>query len=120
MTPLRQKLIDEIQLRGFSPNTLNSYVHWVATLAQFYHRSPDQLGDSEIKGYLLHLLRVRKLAVGTLIVAVSALRLHAGTKIMPSCGGGSVQTPGNLQFVTVRTRHNQRPLRKAKSLSVGR
>jgi integrase len=74
MTPLRQRLIDEIQLRGFSPNTQNSYVHWVITLAQFYHRSPDQLGDAEIKGYLLHLLRVRKLAVGSLIVAVNAFR----------------------------------------------
>lgn len=74
MTPLRQRLIDEIQLRGFSPNTQNSYVHWVITLAQFYHRSPDQLGDAEIKGYLLHLLRVRKLAAGSLIVAVNAFR----------------------------------------------
>jgi integrase/recombinase XerD len=78
MTTLRQRLIDEIQLRGFSPNTQTSYIHWVAALAQFYHRSPDQLTDYEIKGYLLHLLRVRKLAVGSLIVAVSSLRFFFG------------------------------------------
>lgn len=78
MTPLRQKLVDEIQLRGFSPNTQDSYVRSVAGLAQFYHRSPDQLSGDEIKSYLLHLLRVKKLAVSSLIVAVSALRFFFG------------------------------------------
>ncbi len=78
MTLLRQKLIDEIQLRGFSPHTQDSYVRSVAGLAQFYHRSPDHLGDDEIKAYLLHLLRVKKLAVSSIIVAVSALRFFFG------------------------------------------
>jgi len=78
MTTLRQKLIDEIQLRGFSPHTQDSYVRWVAGLAQFHHRSPDQIVDDEIKAYLLHLLRFRKLAVSSLIVAVSALRFFFG------------------------------------------
>jgi site-specific recombinase XerD len=78
MTPLRQKLIDEVQLRGFSINTQDSYVHCVAGLAQFYHRSPDQIGDEQIKAYLLHLLRIRKLAVSSIIVAVSALRFFFG------------------------------------------
>ena len=78
MTTLRQKLIDEIQLRGFSPHTQDSYVRWVAGLAQFHHRSPDQIVDDEIKAYLLHLLRIRKLAVNSLIVAVSALRFFFG------------------------------------------
>jgi len=78
MTPLRQKLIDEIQLRGFSTHTQDSYVRWVAGLAQFYHRSPEKIVDDEIKAYLLHLLRVKKLAVSSLIVAVSALRFFFG------------------------------------------
>jgi integrase/recombinase XerD len=78
MTPLRQKLIDEIQLRGFSIHTQDSYLRCVTGLARFYHRSPDQIADDEIKAYLLHLLRVKKLAVGSLIVAVSALRFLFG------------------------------------------
>jgi integrase/recombinase XerD len=78
MTPLRQKLIDEVQLRGFSINTQDSYVRCVAGLAQFYHRSPDQIGDEQIKDYLLLLLRIRKLAVSSIIVAVSALRFFFG------------------------------------------
>lgn len=79
MTPLRQKLIDEIQLRGFSPHTQDSYVRCVTGLARFYHRAPDQINDDELKTYLLHLLREKKLAVGSLIVAVSGLRFFFGT-----------------------------------------
>jgi len=78
MTPLRQKLIDEIQLRGFSIHTQDSYVRCVTGLARFYHRSPDQIVDDEIKAYLLHLLRIKKLAVSSIIVAVSGLRFFYG------------------------------------------
>jgi site-specific recombinase XerD len=78
MTPLRQKLIDEIQLRGFSIHTQDSYLRCVTGLARFYHRSPDQIADDEIKAYLLHLLRVKKLACSSLIVAVSGLRFFFG------------------------------------------
>ena len=78
MTSLRQKLIDEIQLRGFSLHTQDSYVRCVTGLARFYHRSPDQIGDEEIKAYLLHLLREKKLAFSSLIVAVSGLRFFFG------------------------------------------
>ena len=79
MTPLRQKLIDEIQLRGFSPHTQDSYVRCVTGLARYYHRSPDQISDDELKAYLLYLLREKQLAVGSLIVAVSGLRFFFGT-----------------------------------------
>lgn len=74
MTPLRQKLIDEIDLRGFSPNTQLAYVSAVAALARHYRRSPDQLTDPELKAYLLHLLRDKQQAAATLLLQVSALR----------------------------------------------
>ena len=78
MTPLRQKLIDEIQLRGFSIHTQDSYVRSVAGLARFYRRAPDHISDDEVKRYLLHLLREKKLGVSSLIVAVSGLRFFFG------------------------------------------
>lgn len=74
MTTLRQRLIDEIDLRGLASSTKYNYVHWVYELAKHYHRSPDQITDQEIKAFLISLLRVRKLAASTLIVSVSALR----------------------------------------------
>jgi site-specific recombinase XerD len=78
MTPLRQKLIDEIQLRGFSPHTQDSYVRSVAGLARFYHRPPDQIGDDQIKAYLLHRLHDEQLAASSMIVTVSGLRFFYG------------------------------------------
>ncbi len=77
-TSARQKLHYEIPLRGFSANTQDFYVRSVAGLAQFYHRWPDKFSDDEIKNQLGHLLRLKKLAVSSLIVAVSALRFFFG------------------------------------------
>ena len=62
MTPLRQRMLDALQLRGLSPCTCVSYVRAVARLARHYRRSPDALSAEEVQQYLLHLLRERKLA----------------------------------------------------------
>ena len=74
MTPLRRRLIEEIELRGYSPKTQEAYVHAVCELATYYHRSPDQLSDAELRGYLLYLHRETGKAASTLNVAVSGLR----------------------------------------------
>lgn len=74
MTPLRQRYINEIQLRGYSKHTQRRYVCAVADLAGFYKRSPDRISDEEVKSYLLHLWRERQLAASSIIIAVSSLR----------------------------------------------
>jgi site-specific recombinase XerD len=74
MTALRQRLIEEITLRGYSPKTTEAYVHAVAELARYYHRAPDGLTDSEVRAYLLHLHLKTAKAASTLNVAVSGLR----------------------------------------------
>ena len=74
MTPLRQRLIEEIALRGYSDKTQEAYVHAVACLARHYHRPPDGLSDEELRAYLLHLHQDTPKAASTLNVAVSGLR----------------------------------------------
>jgi site-specific recombinase XerD len=74
MTLLRQKFIDELEVRGLSRNTQDAYLGVVFRLARHYRRSPDQIGDAELRAYLLYLLRERHHRAGTLILAVSALR----------------------------------------------
>ena len=74
MTPLRQRLIEEIALRGYSPRTQEAYVHAVACLAKYYGRAPDTLSDEELRGYLLQLHLKGDKARSTLNVAVSGLR----------------------------------------------
>ncbi len=74
MKTLRQKLIDEIEVRGLSRNTQESYVGHVYRLAQYYHRAPDQIDDEQLRDYLLYLLREKKNRASTVILAAGALR----------------------------------------------
>jgi integrase/recombinase XerD len=74
MTPLRQRMIDELTLRGLAVRTHESYLGAVFGLAKYYHRSPEQLSIEEVRAYLLHLERERHLSWNSLNVAVPGLR----------------------------------------------
>jgi integrase/recombinase XerD len=74
MTPLRTKMIQQMQLHRLAPGTQENYVRAVADLARFYKRSPDRLTPDEIRGYLHHLLVERQLAWSTCNVAAAAIR----------------------------------------------
>jgi len=56
MTPLRQRLIDDLRMRNLSPHTQEAYVRAVAQFARHFGTSPDQLGREQIRAYLLHLV----------------------------------------------------------------
>ena len=56
MTPLRQKMIDDLRLRGHSPRTIEAYVSAVKGYARFHKRSPDRLGPEAVREYQLHLI----------------------------------------------------------------
>lgn len=78
MTPLRQKMINEMKLRGFSVRTQQSYVDAVAGLARFFNQSPDRLNKEKLRAYLLHLMEERNLSWSSCNVAVSAFRFLYG------------------------------------------
>jgi site-specific recombinase XerD len=88
MTALRQKLIDELDLRGLALNTKENYIGAVYRLARHFRRSPDQISDEELKQYLLHLIRDEQRSRSTMIVIVSAFRffywrvLHRSTAVI--------------------------------------
>jgi hypothetical protein len=64
MTPLRSKMIEDMRTAGLAPSTQAVYLQGVRALAAHYGRSPDLLGEHEVRGYLLH-LRDRGAALGT-------------------------------------------------------
>ena len=74
MTPLRQRMIEDMQLRNLSPETQRAYVHYISGLAQFYQTRPDQLGLEEIREYELHLLDQRRLSPQSINTFVSAVK----------------------------------------------
>jgi len=74
MGELKDRMIREMQLRRFAPGTQDGYVRAVAGLAQYYHRSPDQITAEEVKDYLLHLMNDRKFKWSTVNNASAGLR----------------------------------------------
>jgi site-specific recombinase XerD len=65
MTPLRQKMIHELELHRKSPHTIRAYVTAVAQLARHYGRSPEAISVEEIRDFLHHLITTRKVAFST-------------------------------------------------------
>ena len=65
MTPLRQRMIDDMRLAGFVERTRDVYIQAVRRLAAHYMRSPDVLSEEEVRAYLLHLRDERGVARGT-------------------------------------------------------
>ena len=84
MTPLRQRFIEDMQLRGLAPTTQRSYIHYVAEYAKFYNTSPDKLDLEAIRQYELHLLHERKLSPPSINTFVSSIQfLYTVTLEMP-------------------------------------
>jgi len=65
MTPLRSKMIDDMQAAGLVAGTQALYLRAVRGLAKYYRRAPDQLSEAEVRSYLLHLRDHRGIAHGT-------------------------------------------------------
>ena len=55
MTPLRQRMIEDMQVRNLSPNTQRAYVHAVSLFALYFHSSPERLGPEQIHSYQVYL-----------------------------------------------------------------
>ncbi len=62
MTPLRKRMIRELELRRKAPTTVSSYVKAVEELARYYRRSPDRISTEEIRDYMHFLIVGKKLS----------------------------------------------------------
>jgi len=74
MTPLRQRMIEDMQVRNLALNTQRSYVEQVSRFARHFKKSPEQLGPEDIRTYQVYLTNEKKLAPSSVITAVAALR----------------------------------------------
>src|SRR5271165_6565589 len=130
MTHLRQRMLEELQRRNYSPATIRSYLRCVAEFAQHFHRSPDQLGADDIRQFQLFLIKQRRLAWSTYNVFVSALRFfYVKTLKQPfipdpnrvplvdsqnniyrtTVGGGSANQEGGVQDFPAQKKSRGRP-----------
>jgi site-specific recombinase XerD len=74
VSPLRQRMIEDMELRGFTAKTRSSYVRAVEGLVRYHGRSPLTLSDEDIRRYFVHLKCERKLARPTITIALCGIK----------------------------------------------
>ena len=97
MTPLRQRMIEDMQLRNRTPRTQRSYVHYVAEYARYFNVSPEKLDAEAIRQYLLYALNERKLSPESVNTCVSVFE--------PPSDLGLVQSPVEKPPADVAPKH---------------
>ena len=80
ISPLRQRMIEDMVFRNMSPNTQKVYAYAVANFARYHRQSPDKLGIDHIRDYRRHLL-ARGLKTKSINPIVGALRFFYGTTL---------------------------------------
>jgi integrase/recombinase XerD len=74
VTQLRKLMLEELQRRNYSQTTVKGYLKIVEAFANYFHRSPDQLGPEEIRAYQAYLFNEKKLNASTVCQHTAALR----------------------------------------------
>lgn len=74
MTELRRKMMEDLQLAGYSPKTQKGYLDAVRNLAKFYMRPPDLLSEEEVRRFFLYLINVKKAARSTVTIHLAGIK----------------------------------------------
>ena len=74
MSAIRQRMIEDMQLHGYSAKTQTAYLAAVRSLAQHYHRSPEDITQEELRSYFLYLVKERGVASSTLTIHLCGIK----------------------------------------------
>src|SRR6202140_2639985 len=74
VTTLRQRMLEDLQIRHYSPTTIRLYLYAVREFAKHFGKPPDQLGAEHIRQYQLFLIKGKQASQSTCIQLVCALR----------------------------------------------
>jgi len=80
LSPLRQRMIEDIKVRNLSPATQRSYVNAVVHFSRHFGRSPHLLGIEDVRTYQVHLVS-RGISWSQLNKVVCALRFFYGVTL---------------------------------------
>ncbi len=100
MGKLRDRMVQDLKLTGYSPVTARVYLHWITAFTRHFTRSPTEMGEEEIRSYLLHLLDERKLSHSSYRQAYASLKFLYTT---------TLKRPFEVHWIP-RRRRRPRPL----------
>ncbi len=100
MGKLRDRMVQDLKLTGYSPVTARVYLQWITAFTRHFTRSPTEMGEEEIRSYLLHLLDERKLSHSSYRQAYASLKFLYTT---------TLKRPFEVHWIP-RRRRRPRPL----------
>jgi len=74
MTPLRQRMIEDLRIRNYSPGTIDAYVRSTAAFAKHFGKSPERLRPEHVRDYQRYLVDEKKVSWSLFNQVVCALR----------------------------------------------
>jgi integrase/recombinase XerD len=80
MTVLRQRMIEDLQLRGLATRTQEAYVAALEQLSKYYQKSPDEISEEELRQYLLYLQNEKAVSASTMTVALCGIKPQYPTR----------------------------------------
>lgn len=101
MNPLRQRMIEEMEIRNLSKETQRRYLGQIRDYAKFFGQSPERLGPEEVRVYQLDLINRRRLSSSSFNVTVCALRFLYKT---------TLRRPWALERIPYRKRERRLPV----------
>ncbi len=93
MTPLRQRMLDDMSIRNLAENTKLSYVQQVVCFARYFGCSPEQLGPEQVREYQRHLTNDRHLTAGSVGITSAALRFLYRTTLKRNWAPDAIPMP---------------------------
>ena len=74
MTSLRKRMLEDLQLKGYSASTQDAYIQGVKRLADYYHKSPALLSEEELRHYFLYMKREKRYSRSTATITLCAIK----------------------------------------------
>jgi len=84
MGKLRDQMEQDLRIRRYSKKTRTEYVRCVANFVRHFNKSPDQMGEEEIRSFLVHLVEERKVSPSVQKMHLAALKFfYSNTLLRP-------------------------------------
>ena len=90
MGRLRDRMIMDMELKNLSPRTIKTYVYWMREFTVHYGKSPERLGDEEIRDYLHYILKNKKASQSSMNQAYSALKFFYERTLQREWNGSKI------------------------------
>jgi len=74
MTPLRKRMVEDLQLKGYGQRTQEMYVRAVRQLSEHYGKSPDRITEEQLRDYFLYVKNAKRWSRGTSTIAICGIK----------------------------------------------